>query len=138
MQPASLATGSATVLMNGRWLRGWRGQGNAASSVSASCQAVDVKLRRASSAFQRSSTSGPDALFNATIQTTTAIRGTTMRRIPSRQGRRNLRHLFRIEAPRSRFLATYAAAFIAVIASAIAAVPAGILLVKYIALGQNY
>ena len=58
-----------------------------------------------------------------------------MRRTPSRQGRRNLRHLFRTEGPRSRFLAAYSAAFIAVIASVIAAIPTGILLVKYIALG---
>lgn len=60
-----------------------------------------------------------------------------MRRIPSLQGRRNLRHLFRIEGPRSRFLAAYTAAYIALIASVIAAVPTGILLVKYLALGQN-
>ena len=61
-----------------------------------------------------------------------------MRQIRSLQGRRNLRHLLRTEGPRSRFLAAYIAAFIAVIASVIAAVPTGILLVKYVALGQNY
>jgi len=61
-----------------------------------------------------------------------------MRRIPSLQESRNLRHLLRIEGPRSRFLAAYTAAFIVVIASVIAAVPTGILLVKYIVLGQNY
>ncbi|MCS3979813.1 hypothetical protein M2191_004496 [Bradyrhizobium japonicum] len=54
------------------------------------------------------------------------------------QESRNLRHLLRIEGPRSRFLAAYTAAFIVVIASVIAAVPTGILLVKYIVLGQNY
>ena len=61
-----------------------------------------------------------------------------MRRILSLHGRRNLRHFLRIEGERSRFSATYTAAFIVVIASVIAAVPTGILLVKYIARGQNY